>query len=215
MQGCRVWRQNSPQPVIIVQPLSAKKETLWLLLLCGCVVAMMAIRFQMLKSSENNIHLKPYQKRDDLLTDEQRTLYRTLHASVAEIIELRSQEGWWPEAELLKQENIPPFAKSFLPKKLQGYAWLGYDGGSWIDYLGQDQQNTITFILRLIDLHAGYHPHPHPGIDYDPELSVAVQIWYFPASARSYPGEKLPESGWIWLVQKDDPMLKNVQSFDN
>ena len=59
----------------------------------------------------------------------------------------------------------------------------------------------------MIDLHAGYHPHPHPGVDYDPEMLVAVLVWYFPEAGRPYPGERLPESGWLWLLRPDDPLL--------
>lgn len=194
--------------IILVKPLSAGKETQGLALVCAIIIALMAIRFHTLKTNKNDIYLRPYQKLDHGLINEQRTLYRTLYSSISEIVDIRNQEGWWPETELLKQENIPPFDQQLLPKGLKGYSWVGYNGGSWIDYLGQDKQSGITFILRLIDLHASYHPHPHPGIDYDPELSIAVQVWFFPASERFYPGERLPEAGWFWLMKADTPLLK-------
>lgn len=199
--------------VVIVSPLSSCRETLGLILVCAIIMTMMGLRFYTVKMKQNEIHLRPYQKLDSILTNEQRTLYRTLHSSVSDIINIRSQEGWWPETELLKQENIPPFDQQLLPKELKGYFWVGYNSGSWIDYLGQDKQSSITFILRLIDLHASYHPHPHPGTDYDPELSVAVQVWFFSSSERSYPGERLPEAGWFWLMREDDPLLKTSPEY--
>jgi len=92
--------------------------------------------------------------------------------------------------------------------------WVSYDGGSWVDYLGTDPtgDNRVSYILRLIDLHGSYHPHPHPGIDYDPELTVAVQVWIYYEGGRFYPGERLTEAGWIWLLSPSDPILRGQPS---
>lgn len=197
-----------PPSTIVVKPQTSVPETLAAAFLCVLVVVMMAARFYWVQSHADKLYLRPYQKLDRVLRDDQRSMYRILSASVQDIIALRNQEGWWPETSLLTAENIPPFDPKFVPAQLRRFAWVSYDGGSWVDYLGYDKASDITFILRLIDLHAGYHPHPHPGVDYDPQLSVAMQIWYFPGAARPYPGERLPEAGWLWLVQESDPLLK-------
>ncbi len=196
----------------VVKPYTARTESLLVLAACLLVIVLMGLRFFWLQQHADKIQLQPYQTLDTILTLPQRTLYRNLYASVDDIIELRNQGGWWPETSLLKQEIIPPFATRLLPAALQNYIWAGYDGGSWIDYLGSHPDQDVTFILRLIDLHAGYHPHPHPGVDYDPNVLIAVQIWYFPAAARPYPGERLPEAGWYWLMQENDPLLRQQHS---
>ena len=192
----------------LVAPYSGRRETLVFGLAALSVLALATLRFTTGEPAATAPELAPYQRLDDELSVPQRTLYRTLTASVPEILALRDREGTWPEAELLELEALPPFDRAFLPADLAAYLWQGYDGGAWIDYFGRaDGEGLPGFILRLIDLHAAYHPHPHPGIDYDPDLAVASQIWFLPAGAAGYPGERLPEAGWLWLLTPDDPVL--------
>lgn len=194
---------------VLVRPYDARREILLVVLACATIIILMGIRFSAVSSKSFVISLRPYQRLDTELTDAGSALYRTLLAGVTDILTVRDQEGLWPEAALLQMEQIPPFDSQLLSPALRGYTWIGYDGGSWIDYLGQDTsgQQPVSFILRLIYLHAGYHPHPHPGIDYDPERLVAAQVWFFPQAKRAYPGERLPEAGWFWIVRPDDPIL--------
>lgn len=197
-----------------IRPHNPGRETLFVFFVSALIILFMGIRFIAVSTKTTAPTLRPYQRLHTAFSESQNTLYRAMLSSLTDILALRDQEGFWPEADLLAMENIPPFDSQLLPKALRGYRWIGYDGGSWIDYLGQDVsgQQPVTFILRLIDLHAGYHPHPHPGIDYDPELTVAAQVWFFPKAQRAYPGERLPEAGWFWIVQPDDPMLTQPAS---
>lgn len=197
-----------------VRPYNPARETLLVFFVSALIILFMGIRFIDVSTKTTEPTLRPYQRFHTAFSESQNTLYRAMLSSLTDILALRDQEGLWPEADLLAMENIPPFYSQLLPKALRGYRWVGYDGGSWIDYLGQDVsgQQSVTFILRLIDLHAGYHPHPHPGIDYDPELTVAAQVWSFPEAQRPYPGERLPEAGWFWIVQPDDPVLTQPAS---
>lgn len=199
---------------VVVRADSSHRETLILVLTIVLLASLMALRFLAVNEAGGEVQLHPYQRIDNIFSKEERTMYRTLTASISEVVALRNREGLWPEAALLEDEEIPPFNNQFLPPTLRGYTWVGYDGGSWIDYLGQDETGTqkLTFILRLIDLHAGYHPHPHPGIDYDPKLPVATQVWFFPEPERAYPGERLPEAGWLWAVRPDDPVLRRAST---
>ncbi len=199
---------NQTSCMALVKPYSPQRELLLLIACCLCIVSTVSLRFYRLAQQPVLIHLQPYQHIDTILTPLQRTLYRNLYASINDIVDLRNQGGWWPEVSLLQQQLVPPFAEELLPRDLHGTVWTSYDGGSWVDYLGYHPQHAITFILRLIDLHAGYHPHPHPGVDYDPNRLTAVQVWYFPEPARPYPGERLPDAGWFWLMQAHDPLLK-------
>ena len=195
---------------LIVPPLDAKRETVGVLLAIELIVLLMAFRFFMISGSEAPQYIRPYQRLDTMLIGTQRTLYQTLLSSVSEIEFLRDRKGQWPDKVLLEMEDVPPFAAAFLPKKLQDYSWVGYNGETWIDYLGNNPKDpqAHAFILRVIDLHADYHPHPHPGLDYDPNQKVAVQVWIYPESTQPYPGERLTEADWWWVMSPDDPSLK-------
>jgi len=194
-----------------VPPLDARRETVWLLLCIAAIVVLMGVRFVMSASQSEQKYMRSYQRLDNVLeSGGQRTIYQSLLASVREVEAIRDMEGIWPEVELLQMEQVPPFDIQFLPRRLKNYTWSSYDGGSWVDYVGQNPGGSepVTFLLRLIDLHAEYHPHPHPGLDYDPNMQVAVQIWIYPEPNRPYPGERLPEAGWLWVVRPDDWTLK-------
>lgn len=194
---------------IIVPPLDARRETLGVLVAIAVIIALMALRFSLTSDTEQFKYMRPYQRLDSILDTEQRTVYQSLLAIVPEVEYLRDEEGDWPEAELLEMDGLPPFDVNLLPPALRGVVWTGHNNNSWIDYVGRDQTGDLgaTLLLRLIDLHAEYHPHPHPGIDYDPNMKVAVQIWMYPETNRPYPGERLPEAGWWWVVAPDDKTL--------
>ncbi|MDP8225874.1 MAG: hypothetical protein P9L99_21110 [Candidatus Lernaella stagnicola] len=197
--------------VKIVEPLASRRETFFVLAAICVIVLLMALRFAAVGGDDKTQYIRPYQRLDSILSGKQRTLYQSMLASTEDVIELREREGQWPEAALLEIETVPPFDEKFLPPSLRGLTWTEHDGNSWVDYIGQDpnqdDQENITYILRVIDLHAEYHPHPHPGLDYDPNQKVAVQVWVFPQPARPYPGERLPEAGWWWVVGPNDPSL--------
>lgn len=194
---------------VVVRACSGRRESLLVAVGVGLILGGVALRVVLLGTPLQALHLRPYQRLDTVLAGSSHYLYQTLLAGVIEVVMLRDREGLWPEAQILTEEAVPPFAGRFLPPPLSSYRWVGYDGGSWVDYVGGDPtaEQAPTFLLRLIDLHAGYHPHPHPGVDYDPERSVAAQVWYYPESGRAYPGERLPEAGWLWLVGSQDPVL--------
>lgn len=194
----------------VVPPHSARSETLWVGGLALLIIAAMTLRFVQIGARPAELQLKPYQRLDDELSETAHLVYRALLASVADVEQLRAEEGQWPEAILLEEDGIPPFVRPYMPVPADGLQWVSYDGGSWVDYLGTDTagRHRVSYILRLIDLHAGYHPHPHPGIDYDPERLVAAQVWIFDEAGRLYPGERLPEAGWTWVLSRLDPIAR-------
>lgn len=196
----------------VVQPHSSQSESFWVAVLAMLIVYAMVMRLGMLQQRDQPIEPKTYQRLDSELSTEAHLVYRTMLASVADIDDLRAQEGQWPEALLLDQEGIPPFARALMPTPADRLQWVSYDGGTWVDYLGTDVEgeNKLSYILRLIDLHGGYHPHPHPGVDYDPELAVAAQVWVYDQAGRYYPGERLPEAGWSWVLSPSDPVLSRT-----
>jgi hypothetical protein len=173
------------------------------------------LRFSLLTGKKVQQGLKAYQRRDTVLTGQQPVLYRTLLSIVDEVVALHDQQGTWPDVEFLEKEHVPPFDNSFLPVALKGYVWSYHEGDSWVDYFGQNPQppssdagahEPTSFLLRIIDLHSENHPHPHPGVDYDPDIRFVGQVWNYPAK-RPYPGERVVELGWKWIVGPSDRSL--------
>ena len=193
-----------------VNPARGTAETLGVLAALATIVIVLAIRAAWVTAPGAERHLMPYQRLDTGLSTDEQTLFRTLLAAEYDIADLRGRSGFWPDTAALADAFVPPFDAALVPPALQRYRWTTHDGGSWVDYLGRwtdADETTQAFLLRLIDLHAGYHPHPHPGVDYDPEQLVAVQVWTHPDATTSYPGERLPEAGWLWVLHRDDPLL--------
>lgn len=201
---------------VYVGPLEARRE---MLAVCGMiivVIALMAFRFSIVASTSTDETLKSYQRFDGVLESQVPILYRSLLSSVGEICDLRDIEGAWPSADSLKEESIPPFAADFLPVGLQHYTWTRHDGGTWVDYYGTSEADAetlkamdhepVSLVLRIIDLRGKQHPHPHVGIDNDPDITYATQVWiYF--DKRPYPGEEMIKKGWKWIISANDPFL--------
>jgi hypothetical protein len=193
-----------------VRPFTRRRETLVVSAAMLAVVCLMILRFTLIPGKSSGLVLKSYQQLSQKLEPPDQLIYRSLLSSVTDVLDLADDLGQWPEAGLLEEAGVPPFAAGFLPAPVDRLIWVGYDGGTWVDYLGHDLSGRLqaSYILRLIDLHGGYHPHPHPGVDYDPNQAIAVQIWRFDKGQRAYPGERLPEAGWIWLIDENDPLLR-------
>jgi Family of unknown function (DUF6162) len=199
---------------VVGRPASARRETIGLLVALAVIALAMTIRFVTVLDDRDTQFVQPYQRLDNVLQGGEVTIYQALLAAMPEVLALRDTEGMWPESVLLEMDMIPPFAKELLPKALRSYEWIGHDGGAWIDYLGVDPTGAhkVSFILRIIDLESEYHPHPHPGVDYDPNYRVASQVWMFPDAERRYPGERVIDAGWWWLIAEDDPLLQQQGS---
>ena len=191
-----------------VQAYSAKREQ-QLIVSLFCIV-LLAGGLTHWQNRENlAVELTNYQSLADTLNQEQQFLFRNLVFALPDITYLYEESGFWPEAFVLDEEAVPPFARNLLPSAYENLSWLAYQHGSWVDYWGASENTGYTFVLRIIDLHSGYHPHPHPGVDYDPKKTTALQVWFYPVTNRTYPGERLPEAGWKWLLASNDPLLKN------
>jgi len=195
---------------IIVAPLGAKREALGLACAIGVICLLVGLRGFFLASNTTPLLLQSHHRLDSTLNAKERLLYQSLLAAQGEIIYLWQENGAWPSAELLAQEFIPPFAEEFLPAHVHGYTWKTYDRGPWVDYIAerpQGQDDDPSLLLRVINLHADFHPHPHPGKDYDPNQQAACQIWFHPQNLQRYAGMQLAERGWSWIIAPDDPIL--------
>ena len=195
---------------VLVVPLAARREALILLVIISLIILLMALRFSLVRSDDSVASLKSYQLSDLYLKNQAPVLYRALLGSVGDILDLREENGGWPDIDLLKSEALPPFASNFLPIGLRGFVWHRHTAEGWVDYYGingdvssADKKGADplenSFILRIIDLQSENHPHPHFGQDNDPERRFSYQIWMNPQVAE-YPGQALVERGWKWIV---------------
>lgn len=195
---------------IIVPPLDGRRESLGLLGAIVVICLLVGLRLFLLPDNSTLLFLQPYHRLDNTLSAKERVLYQTLLAAQGEIVYLWQESKKWPTAEFLAAEGIPPFATDLVPPVLTGYNWTTHDRGPWVDYLGHDQkgsENAPSVLLRIIDLHADFHPHPHPGKDYDPNQMTALQIWLHPKNNQRYAGMQLFERGWFWIISPKDPLL--------
>lgn len=195
---------------VIVRPMNSWREAAWILGVIAVIALLIIVRISLLPGQSTMLFMQPYHRLDTNLNDTERTIYQAILAAQNDILLLWETGGNWPQVELLDEEGIPPFAADMMPGALQGYSWKAYDRGPWVDYLGinlQEEDNMPSALLRIINLHADYHPHPHPGTDYDPNQKAAIQIWLHPEDRQKYAGMQLAEYGWSWIVSPDDPSL--------
>lgn len=197
---------------ILVRPLAARREALALIVAISLIILLMGLRFSFLTSAGGDAResLRTYQIRDMNLKNQAPILYRALLGVVRDILDLREENGNWPDVDLLINEALPPFANNFLPIGLRGFVWERHAKEGWVDYfgvngdVGSEELESAdplenSFILRLIDLQSKEHPHPHPGKDNDPVIRFSSQIWVNP-HVTDYPAEALVERGWKWIV---------------
>ena len=205
---------------VTIAPLDAKREATGLLAAILVIGILMTVRFVFVQSTVAEAQLKPYQRFDTTLKGQSPVLYRSLLSIVDELIYLQEQAGIWPTVESLEAEHLPPFDRTFLPVGLKSYEWSRHLGTSWVDYFGHrsvTENESLTaderkvFLLRIIDLHTKDHPHPHQGVDYDPNIRYAPQVWLYPEDRTYTPQKQLPEKGWKWIVSAS----QSSQSADN
>lgn len=193
-----------------VMPLAARREALLLIAVLVVIVLLMAVRFSAVRVPNNESTLKMYQQQDRLLKNQAPTMYRSLRSVAGDIVDLREDNGTWPDVDMLKNEALPPFADYFLPAGLRGYVWSCYEGDGRVDYFGVNPDTAtaekeeldpldVSFMLRIIDLQNKEHPHPHYGKDSDAVQHYVYQIWMYPGM-QDYPDTAVIEKGWKWIV---------------
>lgn len=195
---------------VLVIPLAARREAMALVVIISLIILLMGLRFSQVGTADSGESLKSYQLSDLQLKNQAPTLYRSLLGVVGDIIDLREENGSWPDVALLKSEALPPFASNFLPMGLRGFVWQRHAGEGWVDYFGVNSDAVTaekqgadplenSFILRIIDLESEDHPHPHLGQHDNPAMRFSSQVWMNP-KVTDYPTERLIERGWKWIV---------------
>jgi hypothetical protein len=200
---------------VLVAPKAARREALFLVLAIGLIIACMGLRFYILRSGEEAIREKPACQLSDIyLQNQAPVLYRSLLGVAADIVDLRLEDGSWPDVARLKDDALPPFAANFLPTGLRGYIWKAYAREGWVDYFGingdlqagepKEGSDPLenSFILRIIDLQSDSHPHPHAGNHEEGDKRFVIQVW-MNTRPVDYPGEELVKHDWKWIVGAD------------
>ncbi|MBZ0270475.1 hypothetical protein K8I61_00450 [bacterium] len=162
------------------------------------------VRQATLSGSSEPLFLRPYQRLTTASPNNAVRLFELLSNAAQDAADM-SGAGRFPSIDELRKAGVPPYDESTLAADLRGFAPHETHQPSWADY--RFVRGDAGFILRIIDLHAEYHPHPHPGIDYDPDRRYTYQIWWSGGTRPDDPGERLPEAGWIWIVTPDDPTI--------
>ncbi len=199
---------------VTVRPLAARREALLLIAVLAVIILLMAVRFSALRVADNESTLKIYQQQDRFLKNQAPTMYRSLRSVAGDIVDLREDNGTWPDVDMLKNEALPPFADYFLPAGLRGYTWSRYEGEGWVDYFGVNPDTAIaekeevdpldvSFILRILDLQNKEHPHPHYGKDSEAVQRYVSQVWMYPGM-QQYPETAAIEKGWKWIISVTD-----------
>ncbi len=207
---------------VLVLPLAARREALYLGIVIAVIVFLMAMRFSQVRVIDIQQTRPPYQLSDIYLQNQAPVLYRTLLGVTADIMDLRLESESWPKVSLLIEESLPPFANNFLPMGLRGYVWELYPHEGWVDYFGingdvgvkgenkADDPLQNSFVLRIIDLESEDHPHPHFGEHANLSTRFVSQVWTNP-KLTDYPGEELIKRGWKWIVSPNQQPAGGAQ----
>lgn len=220
-------QQGNDSPSIVyrevkVMPLAARREALLLIAVLAVIILLMAVRFSAVSVADNESSVMVYQQQDSLLKNQAPTMYRSLHSVAGDIVDLKEDNGIWPDVDMLRNEALPPFADYFLPAGLRGYVWSRHEGEGRVDYYGVNKDTEIeekqaldpletSFLLRIIDLQNKEHPHPHYGRDSEAAQRYVFQIWVYPGM-QQYPGTALIEKGWKWIINATDSGVNSAGS---
>ncbi|MBK3800847.1 hypothetical protein GAY33_16685, partial [Azospirillum brasilense] len=121
----------------IVRRAGAERETLWVLLAAGAILASaaLAVGLRAVPDADAPLAAHLIDSRTGLTPAEQ-GLYADLKAAGEEIAALREAEGRAPTPEELAAEALPPFAADPSAAARGGHAWTFAGTGDGIAYAG-------------------------------------------------------------------------------
>ncbi|AIB16019.1 hypothetical protein ABAZ39_29640 (plasmid) [Azospirillum argentinense] len=136
----------------IVRRAGAERETLWVLLAAGAILASaaLAVGLRAVPDAEAPLAAHLIDSRTGLTAAEQ-GLYADLKAAGEEIAALREAEGRAPTPEELAAEALPPFAADPSAAARGGHAWTLAGTGDGIAYAGVSAAPELagSLVLRL------------------------------------------------------------------
>ncbi|WP_454019642.1 DUF6162 family protein [Azospirillum sp. Marseille-Q6669] len=136
----------------IVRRAGAERETLWVLLAAGAILASatLAVGLRAAPDAEAPLAAHLIDSRTGLTAAEQ-GLYADLKAAGEEIAALREAEGRAPTPEELAAEALPPFAADPSAVARGGHAWMLAGTSNGIAYAGVSAAPELagSLVLRL------------------------------------------------------------------
>ena len=136
----------------IVRRAGAERETLWVLLAAGAILASATLAVGLRAAPDADAPLAAHliDSRTGLTAAEQ-GLYADLKAAGEEIAALREAEGRAPTPEELAAEALPPFAADPSAAARGGHAWTFAGTGDGIAYAGVSAAPELagSLVLRL------------------------------------------------------------------
>jgi hypothetical protein len=104
-------------------------------------------------------NLLPYQTTIENRSDLDQRMFRELQEGLLEAERTRSTDGAWPEASLLAEQGIPPFAVDPTAKSAN-FRWQMFRTGTIVNYLGRPDRPGVPAWLLLVQ-------EPEPGVPPD------------------------------------------------
>ncbi|QCO18475.1 hypothetical protein D3869_24915 (plasmid) [Azospirillum brasilense] len=136
----------------IVRRAGAERETLWVLLAAGAILASATLAVGLRAAPDADAPLAAHliDSRTGLTAAEQ-GLYADLKAAGEEIAALRTAEGRVPTPEELASEALPPFAADPSAAARGGHAWTLAETGDGVAYAGVSAAPELagSLVLRL------------------------------------------------------------------
>ncbi|CAO3403440.1 DUF6162 family protein [Azospirillum palustre] len=151
----------------IVRRAGAERETLWVLLAAGLILATATAAVGLRPAPDAEAALAPHQiDSRTALTAAEQGLHADLTMAAAEIAALRRTDGRTPIPAELAAQALPPFAADASAAARGGHAWTLVESGGTVAYAGLSADpGTAGSLVLLLDGQDGEHGDDHgPGI---------------------------------------------------
>jgi hypothetical protein len=134
-------------------------------------------------------------------------MFRELQEGLLEAERIRGATGRWPEAAVLANDGIPPFAAD-PTRKAATYRWSTLVQGTTVNYVGIPTTTAApAWLLAIIEPESGMPPDPAPNDETHHRLpdgtTLHVSIWQTPENTRQsgFSALALPQNeGWTQLL---------------
>jgi len=139
----------------IVRRAGAERETLWVLLAAGLILATATAAVGLRPAPEAEAAMAPHQLDSrTALTAAEQGLYADLRMAADEIAALRKSDGRSPPPAELAAQALPPFAADASASARGGHAWTLTKSGGTVAYVGLSAEPaTAGSLVLLLDGH--------------------------------------------------------------
>ncbi|WP_377805698.1 DUF6162 family protein [Azospirillum sp. A29] len=149
----------------IVRRAGAERETLWVLLAAGLILATATAAVGLRPAPEAEAALAPHRiDSRTALTAAEQGLHADLKMAAAEIAALRRTDGRAPSPAELAAQALPPFAADASAAARGGHAWTLAEAGGTVAYAGLSADPVTAGSLVLLLDGDGHMDGHGPGI---------------------------------------------------